>query len=443
LTTNTLTQDQDWPTFEHDFLRSSLQPGSSQISKGTVTKLQRIWQFKSTTSFDLASPIEVAGVVYAIDLGGTLTALNDATGAVLWQKELGPDIKMTPALLDGHLFVGTYVYTSPSAVSMLYALDPATGGVQWQRAINGGIHGSPVTIGGRLAVPVAIGDPGFCHPGGIYLFDEQTGDTGLNWLTGGATPSDGGGIWSPLSFDGSEIRFGSGNTCLDSPNTANAIVALSTALSTVWADQTASALSDDDVGGGVLVAGSNAYVSGKNGNIYDVNPINGDILWQRALGAPDGSGAYSTPALAGSTLISSIGYRLDPYASNPPGTEYGQLVGLDPNSGAQRWSVEAIEPFYNPPAIVGNVAFTMSDANVVAIDPSSGETLWSDAIQTGSRTQPIVADNKLFVADEDGDFYAYAIPTAGTPAFRRHVAVSSGRHLVPFVNFIPWFCRPH
>ncbi len=440
---STLTQSTDWPTFAHDLSRTSIQ-STSTIDEANVATLAPIWTFRSAAGFDLASPIEYGGVVYAVDRNGNLVAIDAATGTIRWQKSLGANVKLTPSVYDGHLLVGTSVNSSAAAHSTLFALDPGTGAVQWQRSINGGLHGSPVVVAGHVFVPVSLGDPGFCHPGGIYMFDESTGSPGINWLTAGGLANDGGAVWSPVTYDGERIYFGTGNTCIDSPTTANGIVAIETSTKFDWAVQTAGPMTDDDVGGGVLTSGGTAYVTGKNGYLYALDPASGSAYFKRSLGSPDYDGSYSTPAAVGNTLITSIGFHVDPDSTQPAGTQFGGLLGLDRHSGQTVWSVNAIAPFYNPPAIVGSIAFTTVDSNLTALDSQTGRTLWSSYIETQSRSQPIVFKDEVVAADSDGDLYAYALPTEGNSSLRRRAADvmrSMVRKPDRFVNYVPRFCK--
>ena len=227
---------------------------------------------------------------------------------------------------------------------------------------------------------------------------------------------------------------------MSSPNTSNAIAALSPSAAFLWADQTANPMTDDDVGGGVLESGGLAYVTAKNGNIYAVTPSTGAIVWQRNLGAPDGYGSYAMPAISEGTLITSGGYQHDPNVTWPTGTQFGFLDGLDPNSGAQRWQITSI---YQPPSIVGSVAFTTVDNAVAALDPTTGKELWSTPIVGYSRSEVIVADDEVIVADGTGRLYAYGLPSSTNEAVRKRTAASfvMGSSSAGFVNHIPAFCR--
>ncbi|MBD5606754.1 MAG: PQQ-binding-like beta-propeller repeat protein [Candidatus Eremiobacteraeota bacterium] len=407
-----------------------------------MSGLQLLWTYKSGSTYDLASPIEVGGIVYAADAGGNVVALNATSGSIVWSRAFGAEMKMTPSLYDGHLVVATFI-NKAGTMSALYSLDPKTGGTQWTASLPGGMHGSPLAFNGQLYVPLSLGDPGFCNPGGVYMFDEATGSTGLHWLTEGSVSADGGAVWSPLTYDGSRILFGTGNTCVTAPSTSNAILAISPSTQFLWNYQTASPFTDDDVGGGVIESGGIAYVTGKTGYIYALHPSNGSLVWQRNLGVPDLYGSYAMPSIAAGTLITSAGYRYDPFTAMPEGTQYGILDGLDPATGEGRWQINAVSPFYQPPAIAANMAFTTIDGTVDALDPATGKILWTSPIEGDSRSQVIVANDEVVVADGTGRLYAYGLPTSANEVVRRRTAAAFtvARRPIRFVNHIPAFCR--
>jgi outer membrane protein assembly factor BamB len=443
---STLTQNSDWVTFGHDLQRTSLQPSAGGITAQNVGSLQLLWTYESAAKYDTAGAIESGGVVYAADIAGNLVALNAQTGAVEWTKSLGAEVKMTPALLDGRLFVATYVDTTPTSTSTFFALDPHSGNTLWTRTINGGVHGSPVVVAGTIYVPVSIGDPGYCHPGGVFAFSESTGAPAFDWQTVPNSLNGGGAVWASVTYDGSRLLFGTGNTCSVSPSTSNAIVSLSTLTNLLWTDQTGNPLTDDDVGGSVAEINGTAYASAKNGSTYAVDPANGSIEWSHAYGAPDGLGGFSTPVMSNSTLVISGGFPADPYKSNPSITQYGMLFGVDPSSGAVRWEQQAVSPYWGPPATTSDLVITTDDANVEDLDGATGAVLWSTPIDGISRAQPAIAEGEVFVVDQSGRVYAFAIPTDENASIRlRSANVLKGlpaHNIVPLSwNFTPAYCK--
>jgi outer membrane protein assembly factor BamB len=294
-------------------------------------------------------------------------------------------------------------------------------------------------------VPVSIGDPNFCHPGGVFVFNEATGAPGSDWQTVPDSINGGGAVWSSVTYDGSRLLFGSGNTCSVSPTTANAIVSLSTNTNLLWADQTGNPLSDDDVGGTVAELDGTAFADAKNGSTYAVDPSTGAIKWSRNYGAPDGQGGFSTPVLSGSTLVISGGFPADPYSSHPGITQYGMLFGVDPSTGAQRWARTSTDPYWAPPGTTSDLVILTEDANVEDLDGATGSVLWSTPIFGASRAQPAIANGEVLVADLSGHLYAFALPTQANAALRtRFSGLLSGlpaHNVVPTTWRLPVYCK--
>ncbi|HTX58121.1 MAG TPA: PQQ-binding-like beta-propeller repeat protein [Verrucomicrobiae bacterium] len=387
------------------------------ITRANVAKLRLHWVFDSGAPF-YSGPIVANGVLYTMNAVGELSALDAASGRRLWHRRFDRNA-MTPAYHDGTLFVSTRdaVHNHPS---VFYALDPATGATRWQVSIPGGTHSSPVFANGFVYVAVALGDAPFCDAGGVHLFDERTGAPGPVWLTSAQDQPDGGGVWGALSLtpDGESLLYGTGNTCHNSPATANAIVAITPYATLRWADNTADPLADDDVAGGVMVLGNDGYVIGKNGVFYHVDVRSGTILWSLSLGAPVGFGGFATPSYTESTLIVSGGFSRLAGAA-PTG---GMLYGLT-TAGARKWEIRTKVPAEGGwIATTEDLAFTMLDNSVDALDPSTGKILWSYTTQgyPNSQTGAIVTPEGVFADDIKGYLYAFTIPKPGDAAPDTH-----------------------
>ena len=294
-------------------------------------------------------------------------------------------------------------------------------------------------------VPVALGDPGFCHPGGVFVFNESTGAPGYDWQTVAGSVSGGGAVWASVTYDGSRLLFGTGNTCTVAPETANALVSISTATNFLWADQTANPLVDDDVGGTVSEFNGTAYANAKNGSTYAVDAASGSIKWSHNYGVPDGDGGFSSPVMTQSTLVTSAGFPADPYKSNPSITQYGLLFGVDPATGSVRWEQKAVSPYWSAPATTSDLLVTTQDANVEDLDPTTGAVVWSTPIVGDSRSQPAIADGEVLLSDESGRIYAFGLPSDANAASRRSASsVLRGlpaHHVVPVIWRTPKYCK--
>jgi outer membrane protein assembly factor BamB len=441
----------DWPTFARNELRQSYESLPTGITAQTVSKLVNIWTYKTPDGSGFGgSPIVVNGVVYVVDVDGVVTALDAKTGKPKWAapyKLPESDLtKMTPALYDGKLFVASF--QGGNAKYYFAALDPLTGHQLWITQLPGGVHGSPVVVHGIVYVPVAIGDRPACHPGGVYALDEQTGaPVGMPWLTEpGATTPDGGGIWSSLTYDGSQLFYGTGNTCRNADVMGNSVVAITPgSTSTNWSFNTAGSLTDDDVGGSVLRAGDSAFAIGKSGRFYHFNALTGGVAWSRLLNPLVGNGGFATPSYfvsgANAAIIVGAGYIHNPYTTSPSG---GLLYGLMPN-GAIRWEVTSNTPELGYVALTPDLAFTELDTNVDALDPLTGKVLWQFPAAGYFYASPVIVPSGLFVADLTGRVYAFALPSnaaAMKTALTRSQVLELQRRQPPQLPIKPKFCAP-
>lgn len=112
------------------------------------------------------------GHLYAASGRGVVAALDAATGAGLWRKELRVPFRSAPRVADGKLFILTMD-------SQLFALDAATGDVQWtHRGISEttGVMNSvsPAVAAGAVIAPYGSGEIyALATPNGAPLWVES------------------------------------------------------------------------------------------------------------------------------------------------------------------------------------------------------------------------------------------------------------------------------
>jgi outer membrane protein assembly factor BamB len=136
----------------------------------------RLWTVQLPGQYAFSSPpVATDGVVYTggAGSGGTVYAVSEATGQVLWTRPVANGDHSSPAVSPGKVFVS---YVGPQ----VYAFDRATGAQAWH--YDGGSEGgggrTPVLAGGRLYVrdPISTG----------YVFDASTGAFISNFASGPA-----------------------------------------------------------------------------------------------------------------------------------------------------------------------------------------------------------------------------------------------------------------
>jgi len=99
------------------------------------------------------------------------------------------------------------------------------------------------------------------------------------------------------------------------------------------------------------------------------------------------------------------------------GTNRGDLLALDAESGDERWAFTAVGGNAGPVAVAGDVVYvglgtTAGGMGLYALDRHAGKPLWD--FQTNSPiwlTAPLLYDGKVYFGDQNGVFYAVDIGT--------------------------------
>ncbi len=422
----------DWKTLGHDSLNSGCQPQQTGISSTTVSKLKLHWKYAAGDQI-VGGPVVVNGTVYAVTLdNGTVLALKASNGSLLWSHQLGGsgvEVRMIPAYDDGMVFIGTHNFAYNASTgnfdakpSYLYALDAQSGAVVWQANLPGPIRATPATINGKLYVGVSGGDLPTCFQGGVYQIDEKTGARGWAFYVD-PDADDGGSVWAPIAFDGTNLIVTTGNTCAQSVLTANGIIALDPQSGhLVWQYNTYNPVYDYDVGSGALLTHGEAVALGKNGTIYYLDQNSGTLLASKQFGTTTSGAGFSTPATDGrfvfvriaqsgvsaasSTMRRGSTERFFGRISPASSAGSGMLVALD-MSGNLVWSVPTQTQTSNSVALNNGVVFADLDDEIVALDAGSGKNLWSYPFGTQVLASPAVVPSGVFTADGNGNIYAF------------------------------------
>ncbi len=399
----------DWTTFAHDFMRSGYQPQNTGINEQNVSKLAPRWLYQAGAEID-ATPLVSKGVVYIAVEDGTVRALSAQSGALLWTQSLGAPIRMTPTLDNGLLFVGTY---KPPAT--FAALNASNGAVVWKAQMQGCIRGEPVVTGGRVFEGESCGDPPECNTGGVHAYDEQSGNLIWTWNTS-PVPNDGGAVWGPMSFDGTNLYFGTGNICYMNTVNAQTVVSLTTSGKQRWVMNGGAVGVDDDFGGGTMLNNGQIFVTGKDANLYDIDASAGTTYWFKPISSVNGFGSIGTPTTNGTIVISSTGNHTVPQPLVYPG---GGLIGFD-QTGTIKWQINTQLPIPGYAAMTNNgIAFANLDTAVTAIDAPSGNVLWTYNGPASFYASPVVVPSGVYTADAAGNVYAFGLPASVTESAAR------------------------
>lgn len=172
------------------------------------------WIFAPSTPPPGVGLIDTDGTtIYAGSIGGTVYALDAATGTPRWSTSLGhadSTVTLEPLYHEGVVYVGVKRLTAPNTGSVA-ALDATTGAIRWSAniaasgALPGGVTHRAVIAGDLVVFPI--------QDGSIRAFDRTTGAprwiapalTDLPIGTGGSPTND----HRPLALVGTTIVAGS------------------------------------------------------------------------------------------------------------------------------------------------------------------------------------------------------------------------------------------
>lgn len=505
----------DWTTYAHDDQRTGLELHSG-IDAANISQLTLAWRQSGVqidppclaaaqtakVFVDEASPIVAGGFVYTADVCGVVTALRRDTGDIAWQvhlplaKDFGVVTPMaaiagvygTPTLdsATNTLLVPVEGIQSACAVNgppptcvdyahggYIAALDATTGATKWMEPSQlngapglayGNMRGEPIVVNGDVVEGVAGGDPNSGDiNGGFIALDEATGAIVAQYQlapTGGGAYGDGGSSWSPISYDGSALYAGTGNT-LHNDGYFDGVVQIdpgtlqpTSAFIQTYATNPLEKDPDSDVGGGVLLWNGDLYFTGKSGYYYGYPAYQPNLpLFPPVLvtlhNPPDGFGGIGTPTTDGNVIAVSSGRNGSGFESN--------LDVFPVGSGVQRCSISATNSMlFSYVAWVPGIGFTPLDNQVpsgqstaapafVAFDDTCN-IVWkanpTDVVQF-FYSGPAVVASGVYAIDVAQNVYAWKLPsTFGIQSARRSSLIRPVEHAsFVFHHFVPKITR--
>ena len=226
----------------------------ARLEAADVPRLQLKWAFGYARSTAAQSqPAVVGGRLFVASERGVIYALDAKTGCTHWTYEAQSGVRS--AMTVGRLSDGRHALFFGDFGANVYALDPATGAELWQRDVEdhagARITGAPVFYEGRLFVPVSsleellAADPRYpccTFRGSIVALDATTGDVAWKSYTIPEAPSprgrnpdgaslmgpSGAAVWSAPTVDaGRRLVYAATGNAYTAPaaSTSDAIVA--------------------------------------------------------------------------------------------------------------------------------------------------------------------------------------------------------------------------
>jgi outer membrane protein assembly factor BamB len=325
-------------------------------------------------------PAYEGGRLFVADAEGLVTALDAASGRVLWQRETRLPFSGGPALSAGSLILG-------SSNGDLVALSSRDGSERWRTGVSSEI----------LSVPAIAADTVVLHTldDSIYGFDMASGE--LRWeyryrapvltLRGSSSPvivgehaivgiSDGKLV--KLAVDDGEPIW---EATVTRPRGRSELERIA------------------DLDASPVVEGDIVYVCTFNGDLAAVDLASGSVLWRRSLSAH-----------AGLTTAGGILYVTD---------SEDRVWAAEPDDGAGVWKQEALRyRRLSAPAVIGELVIVGDlEGYVHALSRRDGRIVARKEVADGPITsRPLVANGRIYVYADDGTIATIA---AGGAARKR------------------------
>jgi len=392
------------------------------------------------------SPAVVGGTLYVGAQNGTLYAVDTGQGAVQWEAEVSDEaIAASATVADSVVYVG------------VQALDAATGAVRWNANEHtreddaSGLFAAPAvderrvytTTGDQLLVLTAdrgsnVWDESPLIPtylyaptvaeGTVFSGHPVTNYRGATVQSGRHAPgperiglitahqaSNGTPKWRftdaernpPFFFPnpmGESIQADEEDLASEPSTRSNGDTARSTRPVTYTSTHAASAMTMYGPLGSATAAVSNGmlYTQTDEGVVYALNAITGAPVWTFDT-TPDFNSWRDTERDVARIASSPAVVHETVYI----GTEKGDVVALEAQTGAIQWRAELGGAIRSSPAVVDQTLYVGStDGHLYALDTATGSVSWQFATGGPIVSSPAVTGGVVYVGSHDGRIYA-------------------------------------
>ena len=314
-------------------------------------------------------------LTYMTDPAHTGAQPNDSLTPPLhrqWSVDLGGNVSY-PVIADGQIYVTVQKPQGPGLTNAwLYDFDAASGAIRWGPVglKSGYSSGSTVTydrVGGAGRVFAFSTDSPPGAYGVITAFDALTG-TQL-WQT---SETNEGGFGMGVAMNGTLYA-----------NPGGWMQAIDEGTGTIkW-----TVLGE---GSSITATPQGVYSSGYCGDIKDLSPDSGAVIWSRPSSCWGATG-FAYDVIANGRLYSMAG---SPQSALPGIYEAatGQFLG--------RFRADA------PPVVDGQIGFFISGSVLTAQNLATGAALWTFSGDCDVYTMPVVANGTVYVVTARGNLYA-------------------------------------
>ena len=351
----------NWSQYGYDAAHTGCNPYETILSPSTVGNLTLKWAFEAGVAGVPSSPAVANGMAYFASVTKTLTAVNAATGVLLWQYQLPNSAWHSPAVANGIVYIGV----ANTDGQNFFALNASNGTVIWTQQVGGGPTTSPVVVNGVVYV-AGMED--------VHALDAATGKILWNYYD---------------SIVASELVVANGNVYFGAEDNFYALDAATGTLK--WRYPTGS------VAVSAVVANNVVYFA--SDGLYAVKADTGALVWQETVGA-----GVAPLAIAKGVL----------YAGGDDYYEQdNNFYALNAATGAILWHYPT-GLTRTPVAVADGVVYVGANYSFLyALNANNGLYLWSHDTGEELVASPVVANGTLYVGSWDNDSHLFAFHLPG------------------------------
>lgn len=333
-----------------------------------------------------SAPVIGGGMLYAVDTEGVVHAFDAQTGAQRWshRMEVASDVR-NAAFGGGASYSDGRVYAT-NGVGQVIALDAETGSEIWKVQPAGPLRGAPTIAFNSVYVMTQNNQ--------IHALDTATGET--LWNESGSQAQAGVfGVATPAAGQGTVIAgYSSGE--LAAYRYENGRILWSDALARTSISTEVGSLTDIDAD--PIIDSGSVYALGQGGRMAAYELVTGQRLWELNVAG------ISTPAVAGEWIFAL--------------TDDARLLAIARATGKVRWITQLQryrdkedkeDPiFWTGPVLAGNnlwIASTHGQIYKVSVGEGSASLFYD--LEAPISLAPVVANNTLYVLDNEGTIYAF------------------------------------
>lgn len=344
-----------WPMYGYDAARLRAPLG---FKVHPPFRQAPVWTFRAHALLEFP-PVIAYSRIYIVNNSGTVFALHQQSGKVLWKYRTHRCSAASPAV-GNHLVFVSLLNKPPCNAShgvdgKVIAFDAETGRIRWQRTI-GPSESSPLFADGM----VIVGD--WSHD--IYAFTAASGNLRWHFKAGGL-------VKGAISQSGNRVYFGAYDTHVY-------------ALDLHTGKQIWRASSQPRIGrtgtfyANAAVAYGRVYIGATDGKMYSFGATTGKLRWSNGTG----DFIYSSAAVwRGNVLV---------------GSYDGYFYSFDAATGDVRWRFHAGAKISGSASVIdGVVYFSTLSGRTFGLNAGNGKLVWS--YPTGQYAAAVASKSRLYI----------------------------------------------